>query len=285
MTPEGVHGDEVGAVLHQFPDVHRVKAVDVLLGGDGVEDPPLRIGAHRRRQRRLHQDAVVDVAPVQPFDDREQLRQRSGRRQTLQIGAQSCRRRPISTCCGRRSPRPGCRRPARCRARAAGRRALVNAATPGASSARIAWRRAAPSSRRAVITCACASASRSLQRFRTAEHDQLVARPRSRVSGSGLNSMRRSCRWMPTMITPNRCRRFASRIDRAANGDAARDRDLLHRELEVVGARRQRDEIDDCRPQRRLRHLNGADLIRRDHAIGAGALQLQRRVLASRRGR
>ncbi len=36
---------------------------------------------------------------------------------------------------------------------------------------------------------------------------------RMAVSGSGLNSIVRSCRWIPTTMTPKRRRRFAWRID------------------------------------------------------------------------
>ena len=37
-----------------------------------VEDAALGVGAHRGRQRRLHENAVVHVAAIQPLDQREQ---------------------------------------------------------------------------------------------------------------------------------------------------------------------------------------------------------------------
>ena len=52
-------GDERRPVLHHQPDVDRREPVDVLLRSDGVEDALRGIGAHRLRQRRLHEDAVV----------------------------------------------------------------------------------------------------------------------------------------------------------------------------------------------------------------------------------
>ena len=80
-------------------------------------------------------------------------------------------------------------------------------------------------------------------------------------------------------MTPYRCRRLASTIDSARERRARRDRDLLHRQLEIVGAGRQLHEVDDRRPQRGLRDLHRADLVRRDDAVGAGPLQLDRRVV------
>ena len=54
-----------------------------------------------------------------------------------------------------------------------------------------------------------------------------------------------------------------------------RDPHLLHVEIEIVGAGRELHEIDDRRPQRGLRELKAANLIRRQHAIRAGPQQLR----------
>src|SRR5262249_46313298 len=51
------------------------------------------------------------------------------------------------------------------------------------------------------------------------------------------------------------------------------DGDFFHRQLDVVGAGRQLDEVHDRRAQGGLRDLHAADLVRRDHPTGAGALQ------------
>src|SRR4030095_15267949 len=40
------------------------------------------------------------------------------------------------------------------------------------------------------------------------------------VSGSGLKSIRPSCRWMPITMTPYFCRRLACRIERSAKAEA-----------------------------------------------------------------
>ena len=56
--------------------------------------------------------------------------------------------------------------------------------------------------------------------------------------------------------------------------------DLLEREIEPVRGGDELDEIHHRRPERRLGHLQPADLIGRNHAIGAGAQDLAARVLA-----
>ncbi len=81
-------GDKARTILDQPADVQRVKAVDVLVWQQRVEHPPLGVSAHRGRQRRLDEDAVVHVAPVQAIDNREHLVERCGRRQPLEIRAQ-----------------------------------------------------------------------------------------------------------------------------------------------------------------------------------------------------
>ena len=80
---------EVRAPLHQLADVDGMKAVHVLVGIDRVEDALRRVLPHRRRQRRLDQDAVVRDRCA--FSDRpaQQLVERRGGRQPLQIDPQS----------------------------------------------------------------------------------------------------------------------------------------------------------------------------------------------------
>jgi hypothetical protein len=66
-----------------------MEAVDVLVGIDGVEHALRRVLSHRRRQRRLHEDAVVRDAAVQAIDEGQQVVERGGRRQPLQVDPQS----------------------------------------------------------------------------------------------------------------------------------------------------------------------------------------------------
>ncbi len=56
-------------------DIHRMKAVHIF-GGIDRHQNLLRI--HLRRQRKLHQDSVDIVAPVQLFDQRAAIRRRNG---------------------------------------------------------------------------------------------------------------------------------------------------------------------------------------------------------------
>ncbi len=89
-------------------------------------------------------------------------------------------------------------------------------------------------------------------------------------------------RWMPTTMTPNRWRRLASMIERPASAGSLLDLHLLHVEIEIVGTGRQLDEVDDGRPQRRLRELQSADLIGGQHTIRSGPDQLRLGVLGLR---
>ena len=84
MTPDGVHGARMRAPLHQPADVDRVEAVDVLRRIDGVEDLLRRAASHRRRQRRLHQDAVVHRAGVEP-------RTSASRSSSVAVAGRRCR--------------------------------------------------------------------------------------------------------------------------------------------------------------------------------------------------
>ena len=99
------------------------------------------------------------------------------------------------------------------------------------------------------------------------------------ASGGGLNSIWPSPRRMPTTMTPKRWRRFASRIVRPASSDPSPMLHLLHRQLEVLGAGGQLDEVHDGRPQRGLGHLDRADLVGRDDPVGAGPHHLLLRVV------
>ena len=78
-----------GAVLDQPPDVDRAEAVDVLVRIDGLEHGHLGVRAERRRQRRLHQDAVVRGAGVQAPHLAEDVLERGGRRQADQVDRQA----------------------------------------------------------------------------------------------------------------------------------------------------------------------------------------------------
>ena len=186
---------------------------------------------------------------------REQIGERGRRRQPLEIGAQAGLARRLQLAAdvdlGRRivadehDAQAG--RPAGPRGERLDRRTELARESDCAT--------AMPSSNRAALIHARpplrAASANPAGRARPA-----CRRRESRVSGCGLNSMCRSCRWMPTTITPNRCRRLASTQRLVRQRGAGAIVHLLHRELEVVGAGRQRDEIDDGRTQRRLRHLH-----------------------------
>ena len=73
-------GDEAGAILHKIADINRMEPVDVLVGAHDIEDSSFGVRAHRGRQRRLHEDAVVLLAAIQRVDHREQIGQRRIRR-------------------------------------------------------------------------------------------------------------------------------------------------------------------------------------------------------------
>src|SRR5678815_3344355 len=77
--------DENRSFLHEATHVDRRQPVYVLLWRDGVEHALLGPGAHRLRQRRLNKDAVVGVAAIEPFDERDRFGYGGGRRQTFEV--------------------------------------------------------------------------------------------------------------------------------------------------------------------------------------------------------
>ena len=82
-----MHAASVRAILHQPADVDRMKPVDVLVWGL-IRSKTRRSASspHRRRERRLHEDAVVHIAAVQAIDELEELVQPRGRGQSLDVG-------------------------------------------------------------------------------------------------------------------------------------------------------------------------------------------------------
>ena len=108
-------------VLHQQADALGGKAVHVLAHGDGVEHLLRRARPHGLRQRRLHQDAVVLVALVQPLDLAQHVVEGRGRRHPRAVGVEAdfLRRLQLVPHVARATPDP--HRRARCRARAAAR--------------------------------------------------------------------------------------------------------------------------------------------------------------------
>src|SRR4029453_15929055 len=77
--------DENRSFLHQTPDVDRRQAVHVLLRRDRVEYAPSGPRSPRLRQRRLNEDAVMTIAAIEPFDERDGFRNRGGRRQAFEV--------------------------------------------------------------------------------------------------------------------------------------------------------------------------------------------------------
>src|SRR2546429_6296567 len=71
--PEGRARTEPGPLLRQQSRVHRMEAVDVLGGVDGVHHP---VGIHPRRQRQLHQDAVDALIVIRSEEHTSELQSR-----------------------------------------------------------------------------------------------------------------------------------------------------------------------------------------------------------------
>ena len=81
--------DEPGSILHEQPDVDGMEPINILVRPDRVEHLPFGVRPHRFRQRGLDEDAVVRVAPIQPFDELQKLRQGGRRGQALEISTQT----------------------------------------------------------------------------------------------------------------------------------------------------------------------------------------------------
>ena len=82
-TPAGVHGAKPSfSPIEQLADVHRMEAVDVLVGTNAAND---RVRIDLLRQRHLHEDSVNRRIVVQLVDDREQLVLRDRRRPTNRL--------------------------------------------------------------------------------------------------------------------------------------------------------------------------------------------------------
>ena len=81
--------DEPRSILHEQSDVGGMEPINVLVGPDRVEHLPLGVRPHRLGQRGLDENAVVRVAPIQPLDELEKLRQGRRRGQALEIRPQT----------------------------------------------------------------------------------------------------------------------------------------------------------------------------------------------------
>ena len=143
-------GHELRPVLHEQPDALGAEPVHVFLCGNRVEHTLLRAGAHRFRQRRLHEDAVVHRAAIQPLDQRQRRRPATRYRASARDRREIPPRCQPSPCAARRPGRPDRCRPARCRAPAGVRARAVNAATCGLISSCIRAASACPSRIRAA---------------------------------------------------------------------------------------------------------------------------------------
>ena len=84
---------------------------------------------------------------------------------------------------------------------------------------------------------------------------------------------------MPTTTTFSLSRGIAADSGCPASGESLVDADFLDRQLEIIRAGGDLDEVDDRRPERGLRDLDRADPIRRDDAVGARLLQFLQRIL------
>src|SRR5262245_22095604 len=84
-NPRRRAGDENRSLLHQATHVDRRQPVYVLLRRDRIEYALLGPGAHRLRQRRLNEDAVMGIAAIEPFDERDGFGHGRGRRQAFEV--------------------------------------------------------------------------------------------------------------------------------------------------------------------------------------------------------
>src|SRR5689334_24120511 len=66
---------EMRTSLHELSDIDRVKPVDIFRRIDGIKHLLCGPLPHRRWQRRLYQDAVMDATRIQPVDEVQQLSQ------------------------------------------------------------------------------------------------------------------------------------------------------------------------------------------------------------------
>src|SRR6185436_11341818 len=168
----------------------------------------LRPVAHRLRQRRLHQDGVVDGAPVQPIDERQRVGQSRRRREPLEIrpetdvgpGLQLVADVHLRGGVVAHEHDPEPRRPAvlRGKRRHLGPDLLLH--RPG--------ERLAVEQARAHATAPFSFSSAFTLSVRPRTTSSSPAR--MMASGGGLNSIAPPARLIPTTITPNFCRMPAS---------------------------------------------------------------------------
>ena len=76
MTPAGVHATSFGRFCDNRPTPSAPEAIHIFVGCNRVEDALLRSCAHRFRQRRLDQDAVVHRTSFGALDQRQHVAQR-----------------------------------------------------------------------------------------------------------------------------------------------------------------------------------------------------------------
>ena len=93
ITPDGVPAVSAGRFWTSLADVDGMKSVHVLFRRDRVEHLPLGIGAHGGRQRRLHENAVVLVAPIESINNGQQILEGCARGQPAEVGTQAAVRR------------------------------------------------------------------------------------------------------------------------------------------------------------------------------------------------
>jgi hypothetical protein len=65
--------DESRSLLHQPTHVDRRQPIYVLFWRNCIEHALLSPGAHRLRQRRLNKDAVMGIAAIEAFDERDRF--------------------------------------------------------------------------------------------------------------------------------------------------------------------------------------------------------------------
>ena len=167
--------DQIGAILHQPPDVRRASRRRRPSPDRSRRTPAAwPHGPSESGSGACTRIPSVAGSALSCVDRATESRRATSTPAGATASRSSLRRPPTSACCSRKSASRPCRRRARCSSPAAGRRARVNAAARDDSSLRI-WRGdggAVENSRRHGLF---GRPFQLFQRLRAAEHDEVIA--------------------------------------------------------------------------------------------------------------